>query len=269
MANRGPLLGAAALVGVLAVGAVVGGAVGVGPLAAAVPPEKVTDPEEMLARSLQSLIDAQSVHLEANLDGSVPGALLDRPEATVALDGTRVQADARPKDARTRAQIEIPALDALLDIVTVWDGAWYRTDPAAAWSRATLGGVAADAGVDANPLTLVDRLRGYLADPEITPTVTDVACAAPSRPVPAHRPGRGRGPRPGSSPCSSPRRTATRSRPSRRPSRSTRTWRRSGRSSSPSTCAATTARWTSTSSSTRAAGTRRSPSTSLPGPDGS
>ena len=180
MANRGPLLGVAALVGVLAVGAVVGGAVGIGPLAAAVPPEKVTDPEEMLARSLQTLIDAQSVHLEATVDGTVPGALLDRPEATVALDGTHVEADARPKDARTRAHLEIPALDALLDTVTVWDGAWYRTDPGAAWTRATLGGVAADAGLDANPLTLVDRLRGYLADPEITPTTTDVACAAPS-----------------------------------------------------------------------------------------
>ncbi len=103
------------------------------------PPEKVTDPEEMLARSLQSVIDASSVHLEATVEGHVPGALLDRPEASVALDGTRVEADARPKDARTRAHVEIPALDATLDTVTVWDGAWYRTDPAAAWSRATLG----------------------------------------------------------------------------------------------------------------------------------
>ena len=91
-----------------------------------------------------------------------------------------MEADARPKDARTKAHVEIPALDAMLDTVTVWDGAWYRTDPAAPWSRATLGAIAADAGLDANPLTLVDRLRGYLADPEITPTVTDVACAAPS-----------------------------------------------------------------------------------------
>lgn len=180
MANRGPLLGAAALVGVLAVGAVVGGVVGVGPLAQATPPDKVTDPEEMLARSLQSVIDAQSVHLEASVDGHVPGALLDRPEDTVVLDGTRAEADARPKDAKTRAHVEVPALDALLDTVTIWDGAWYRTQPDGDWQRATLGGVAADAGVDANPLTLVDRLRGYLADPEITPTTTDVACAAPS-----------------------------------------------------------------------------------------
>jgi hypothetical protein len=180
VANRGPLLGVAALVGVLAVGAMVGILVGVGPLAAGTPPEQVTDPKEMLARSLQSVIDASSVHLAARVEGHVPGALLDRPEATVELDGTRVEADARPKDARTTSHVEIPALDAMLDTVTVWDGAWYRTDPAGAWERASLGDVAAYAGVDANPLTLVDRLRGYLADPEVTPTVTDVACGAPS-----------------------------------------------------------------------------------------
>ena len=180
MANRGPLLGVAALVGVLAIGAVVGGALGVGPLAAATPPDKVTDPEEQLARSLQSVIDAQAVHLDATLTGHIPGALIDSTDETVTLDGTHIEADARPKDARTKAHLEIPALDAMLDTVTVWDGAWYRTTPDGEWLRASLGGVAADAGVDANPLTLVDRVRGYLADPEITPTTTDVDCAAPS-----------------------------------------------------------------------------------------
>ena len=180
MANRGPLLGVAALVGVLALGALVGGVAGVGPLAPPVPPDKVTDPEEQLARSLQSVIDANAVHLVATLTGHVPGALLDQPAATVDLEGTRVEADARPKDAKTRARIEVPALDGTLDTVTVWDSAWYRADATGPWLKASLGGVAADAGVDANPLTLVDRVRGYLADPEITPTTTDVACAAPS-----------------------------------------------------------------------------------------
>jgi hypothetical protein len=178
--NRGPLLGVAVLFGVLAVGAAVGGVAGVGPLAQPVPADKVTDPEEMLARSLQSVIDAQAVHLDATVKGHLPGRLLDRPEASVALDGTHGEGDIRPKDAKTRAHLESPSLGIDMDTVTSWDQVWYRRGRDAPWTKASLGSVAADAGVDANPLTLVDRVRGYLARPDVTPTVQDVACASPS-----------------------------------------------------------------------------------------
>ena len=87
-----------------------------------------------------------------------------------------VAADARPKDATTQTHVEIPALDVALDTTSVWDALWYRTAPDEPWLRASVGGVAADAGVDVNPLTLVDRLRSYLARPDIQPTVTDVPC---------------------------------------------------------------------------------------------
>lgn len=180
MANRGPLLGVAVLVGVLAVGSLVGRVAGVGPLAEAVPADKVTDPEEMIARSLQSVIDAQAVHLDATVKGHLPGALLDRPEASVDLAGTHAEADLRPKDAKTRAHLESEALGVDMDTVTVWDQVWYRNGGDGPWTQASLGDVAASAGVDANPLTLVDRVRGYLARPDITPSVEDVDCASPS-----------------------------------------------------------------------------------------
>ena len=180
MANRGPLLGVAVFFGVLAVGAVVGGVAGVGPLAAPVPADKVTDPEEMIARSLQSVIDAQAVHLDATVKGHIPGTLLERPEASVVLDGTHAEGDLRPKDAKTRSHLESEALGVDLDTVTVWDQAWYRKGVGGPWTQASLGSVFASAGVDANPLTLVDRVRGYLARPDITPSVRDVVCAAPS-----------------------------------------------------------------------------------------
>lgn len=180
MAKRAPLLGAAALVGVLAVGSVVGSVAGVGPLAAAAPPAKVTDPEEMLARSLQAVIDADSVHLDATVTGHLPGSLLDRPEAIVVLNGLHAEGDVRPKDAKTRGHVESDTLGLDLDGVTVWDAIWYRTGAAGPWIRASLGSISASAGVDANPLTLVDRVRGYLARPDVTPTVRDIACAAAS-----------------------------------------------------------------------------------------
>ena len=62
----------------------------------------------------------------------------------------------------------------------MWDGAWYRTAPDEPWARASLGGASAEAGVDINPLTLVDRLRAYLATPGATATTRDVPCASGS-----------------------------------------------------------------------------------------
>jgi hypothetical protein len=181
LANRGPSLGVAVLLAVLAAGSLVGAVAGVGPLATAQPPDKVTDPAEMLARSLQSIIDAESVHLDASVSGSLPGSLLDRPDATVVLDGTTAEGDIRPKDAKTRAHVQSVALGVDLEAVSDWDAIWYRTGDNGAWTKASIGALSANAGVDINPLTLVDRVRGYLARPDVTPTVRDVACGSPSR----------------------------------------------------------------------------------------
>jgi hypothetical protein len=172
-------MGLAVLAAVLGVLTLVGGVVGVGPLASTTPADQVKDPREMIARSLQSVLDANAVHLDATVSGAVPGAILGRPEERVALDGTTAQVDLRPRDARTGASVDSPPLGVSLETVTVWDGAWYRA-PGGSWSRASLGSAAADAGIDANPLTIVDRLRAWLASSGTEPTVTDIPCAGES-----------------------------------------------------------------------------------------
>src|SRR5262245_56459522 len=118
-------IGGVALVVVALFGA--GTVFGVGPLAPAVPPDQVTDPKEMVARSLQATLDASAVHLDGTISGTIPGALVDRSEASIDLAGTTLDIDIRPKDAKTRAHLESEPLDVELDTVTVWDGAWYRT----------------------------------------------------------------------------------------------------------------------------------------------
>ena len=147
--------------GAVAIGAIVllgaGAVLGVGPLASATPPEQVTDPKEMLARSLQATLDANAVHFDGTVSGTIPGSLVDRPEPSIDLDGTTLEIDVRPKDAKTKTHLASEALEVELDTVTVWDGAWYRTAPDQPWTRASLGGASAEAGVDINPLTLVDR----------------------------------------------------------------------------------------------------------------
>jgi hypothetical protein len=180
MQNRGPLpvIGAVIVVALVLVGG--GTALGFGPLAATTPPSEVTDPKEMVARSLQSVLDAQAVHLDGTLSGTLPGSLAERDEAAVSLDGSTVAGDLRPKDAKTAVQLVSPGLDVDVAAVTVWDSVWYRTGPDDEWQRASLGGASAQAGVDINPLSLVDRLRSFLASPGIAPALEDVACASAS-----------------------------------------------------------------------------------------
>ena len=159
-----------AVIGVLVLVVLGAGTVfGVGPLAPAVPPTKVTDPKEMLARSLQATLDASAVQFEGTISGTIPGALVERPEAVVTLDGTTL-AGRHPAQGREdrRRTSRATRLDVDVDTVTVWDGVWYRRRAGRpVVQRASLGGASAEAGVDINPLTLVDRLRSYLASPGI------------------------------------------------------------------------------------------------------
>lgn len=180
MQKRNPLPIVAAVVVVLLVLVVGGSALGFGPLGATQPPSEVTDPKEMVARSLQAVLDAQAVHLEGTLTGTVPGTLVERDEPAVALDGSTVTADIRPKDAKTATTLTSPGLEVDVAAVSVWDGVWFRTGPDDPWQQASLGGASAQAGVDINPLTLVERLRSYLATPGIEPKLEDVACASAS-----------------------------------------------------------------------------------------
>jgi hypothetical protein len=179
VSNKGPLVGMAVLAAVIGVGVVVGGAVGVGPLASTIPADQVTDPREMVSRSLHSVLDASSFHVEATVDGTVPGPVVDRAPGAVGLDGTTVSGDVRPRDVRSRMAITSETLAVDLETVTVWGDVWYRTADGP-WTKASLGALVGDAGFDANPLTLVDRLHAYVSEPDHAPTLTEVACAAPS-----------------------------------------------------------------------------------------
>jgi hypothetical protein len=178
MRTRGPwaTLAAVLVVALAALGA--GTALGVGPLAASIPPSQVADPREMVARSLQATLDTSAVHLAGTIAGTIPGRLVDHPEAAVSLDGTTLTADIRPHDVKTDLHLSSPGLGVEMQAVTVWNDAWYRFGSAGPWSQTTLGGASAKAGVDINPLTFVDRLRAFLATPGIVPTVRDVACAS-------------------------------------------------------------------------------------------
>jgi hypothetical protein len=168
-------------VGAIAAAVLAAGAVnGVGPLSSVTPASAVTVPAEMLARSLQAVVDASSVHVAATVSGRVPGALVGRPEAVAVLDGTTASLDMRPQDARTRLVFSSASLDLDLDALTAWDTMAYRLD-GGEWSKGSLASVLAGTGIDADPLTIVDRTREWLAAPGAPqPAATTVPCDAPS-----------------------------------------------------------------------------------------
>lgn len=150
-----------------------------GPFAGAVPPHRVTGPGEIIARSLQATLDADSVHVGGTLEGSLPGALLASDQIVVDLAGTTVSADLRPRDARTHARVSAPALDVRLEAITVWSAAWYRSD-GGPWQQVPVGEATSGTGIDLNPITLVDRVRSYLATMSRQPVSVDVICASAS-----------------------------------------------------------------------------------------
>jgi hypothetical protein len=177
---RTALKGLLGLVVVLLALAGVGAVAGVGPMAGATPARDVTDPREMVARSLQAVIDTNAVHLDMEVAGTLPGAVFGLPDATVDLAGTVAGIDILPKDAKTRLHVEVPAAEINLDSVNSWDALWYRTAPGGEWTRGSIGSVASTIGFDANPLTLVDRLRSWLATSGAVLSSIDAPCGSAS-----------------------------------------------------------------------------------------
>jgi hypothetical protein len=173
---------ALALAAVLAVIAALGALLGFGPLAGRPSAASVTDPREMLARSIQSTLEASSVHVEGTLQGQIPGSLVNRRDAEILLEGSTITADLRPRDLRTRAHVGIPALGINLDSVTVLLSIWTRSN-GGAWQAVgadSVAGSASGTGLDLNPLTMADRVRTYLASRSQPPSLEEVACASAS-----------------------------------------------------------------------------------------
>jgi hypothetical protein len=173
------LKGALGLIVALLFAIGIGAFAGVGPLAGVTPASSVTDPREMVARSLQAVMDADAVHLDVSVSGSLPGAVAGRGDVPLDLEGTAGDADVRPKEVRSRLHIQVPAAGLDLDTVSSWDSLWHRTAPDGAWSRGSVAEIVSAFGLDANPLTLVDSLRAALARlPE--PDLEDIPCGSDS-----------------------------------------------------------------------------------------
>lgn len=123
----------------------------------------VTAPDEILAGSLQALLDAETVHLSIEVSGSIPGGVVGA-DGPIRLRGVGIEADVDLAAGRSGTLVDADGADGPdLEVRTVWDRAWVGA-VAGPWTVTAVSEVLDVGAVDLNPLTLVERVRAYLAE---------------------------------------------------------------------------------------------------------
>jgi hypothetical protein len=158
---------------------IVGSVLRIGPFAAA-PAKAITDPEEILAGSLQALLDATTFRLQVEVEAGVVPARVAGTARPLDVAGAEVVADVDLGAVRSSSVITVPSLGGSpVQVVTIWDAASIRagTEP---WVTASVADTISASGIDLNPVTLVERVRAWLEeDPDARVTRgRDLPCVA-------------------------------------------------------------------------------------------
>ena len=159
----------------------------------------LTDPGQILARSLSALNDARTFHLDGTLSGTLEADLTNSgTDSAIDLKGTGLTADADVPNQRASLSISVPALFALkVDYVQIGPDTysrnslsgqtWTHTSQAADESSAPsaiptprrIGGGSPPPATPAASLDLVGQISAGLANLPNPPTKgADVACGS-------------------------------------------------------------------------------------------
>ena len=117
----------------------------------------LTDPKEILARSLTALNDAQTFHLDGSLAGTLEADLTNSgTNSAIDLKGTALTADADVPNERASLTISIPALFALkVDYLQIGPDTYSRNSlSGSTWVHTSQ---AADASIPS--AVLISRLK--------------------------------------------------------------------------------------------------------------
>ena len=144
--------------------------------APAAPP--LTDPKEILVKSVEALAKAKSVHLAASLTGTFNGDLMGSGQATeFRLDGTTAEGDLDIAGKKFRLSFSVPAFLGLNgELIQVGQNTYVKTSlTGAKYQKETSAELPVDEVTD--PAKAGEGIRQFLELPGITPTkVADATC---------------------------------------------------------------------------------------------
>ena len=135
---------------------------------------QLTDPKEILARSLSALNDARTFHLDGALSGTLEADLTNSgTDSAIDLKGTALTADADVPNERASLSISVPALFALkVDYIQIGPDTYSRNSlSGSSWTHTS---EAASASVPPSAVPTPRRIGGA------TPTPSTAATPEPS-----------------------------------------------------------------------------------------
>lgn len=132
----------------------------------------LTDPKQILARSLSALNDAQTFHLEGALSGTLEADLTNSgTNSAIDLKGTALTADADVPNERASLSISVPALFALkVDYIQIGPDTYSRNSlSGSSWTHTS---EAANASVPPSAVPTPRRIGGATPVPVASPAST-------------------------------------------------------------------------------------------------
>ena len=137
----------------------------------AVPP--ITDPNEILVRSVETLAKAKSVHFAATLTGTFTGDLMGSGQSSeFKLDGTTAEGDLDIAGKKFRASFSVPSFLGLSgELIQVGQSSFIKTSlTGAKYMKETSAELPVDEVTD--PAKVGEGVRKFLELPGIEPTKT-------------------------------------------------------------------------------------------------
>lgn len=148
-------------------------------------PPALTDPREILTRSIAAVQGTKSVHLEAKLDGTVsmPGGGASAGPG-IALGGTSLSGDVDIAGRRAHLTFQVPALLGLSgDLIEIGSTSYLKTSlTGPLYTQTDLGAAIASFAPSGLPtsvpsINVVGPIASFLALPGVSPTKkADAAC---------------------------------------------------------------------------------------------
>lgn len=141
----------------------------------------LSDPTEILTRSVETLQKAKTVHFEATVDGTVKLDLTGTGQGgDIALTGTSLTADLDIANGDATMSLAVPAMLGLTaDVIVVGEDSYTRTSFTGdkyQKGSAAAAGLPVDA---ADPQQSLKKLQDWLKKPEVAPKkLADASCAS-------------------------------------------------------------------------------------------